>query len=328
MLSNTDMEQVALIRDMIEPKKEEPKKPIQEAPQEAPEAEEIEAGADEGDPQEVNQEDDIDLDEDAGREGEPAKPAIPAPSSFTAEEKEWFSSLPPNMQETVLRREREVTKALHRAQKEKDDAVKALEPERQQIAAERQQLSQQLALYGDSLIAEFNAKFADVTDPVKLANLDPVRATEFNAYLLKIQQANHARQQAEKTAEQERQAELSKFRQEQNVLLREKLKLDDDGFTKWDGEISEYLSKKGFRPEQIQRASAEALEMADKAMRWDRAMAKKQAAAKSTEPPPRFVKPGTQSNATAKDEQRAASMKRLRKTGDIRDAAAVIKGML
>ncbi|MBX5089354.1 hypothetical protein [Rhizobium lentis] len=65
---------------------------------------------------------------------EPAKPAIEAPNSWSAEMKAKFSSLPPEAQEYIAQREREA----HAAITQKGEQIKAFEPIRQTLDQHRE----------------------------------------------------------------------------------------------------------------------------------------------------------------------------------------------
>ena len=335
-LGNTDMQSVEKIKQIItesdpvlkaETQAEEgvKEKPVAE-PEAVEESDTSDDGADTGDTQDSEVE--IDPDEDAGRDEEPVK-AIPAPSGLTADEKALFATLPPAAQEAWVRRERDRTKELHRLQSEKDKLSKAMDAERQALSAERAQLSQSIAQYGNGLIKEFQSKFADVTDPLALARTDPVRATEYKAYIDQINLMNMELMRAQDAEKIEAQQKQVAFREEHNQLIREKLNLDsDDAFNKWDSEITEYASKQGIPPDRLARADAVSLHALHKAMLWDRAVARKQQLEKGKTPPPAFVKAGAKSDMSSKEERYTANRNRLKKTHSIDDAARVIKGML
>lgn len=65
---------------------------------------------------------------------EPAKPAIEAPNSWSAEMKAKFTSLPPDAQEYIAQREREA----HAAITQKGEQIKAFEPIRQTLDQHRE----------------------------------------------------------------------------------------------------------------------------------------------------------------------------------------------
>ncbi len=335
MLSNTDVQSAipaiteilkrddpAALGDQPKAPKPDPKPLPQEVEREEPEDEEIDAGADDGD--------DIDLDDEdtAPAETEPKAPAVEPPSGLTADEKELFRNSPPEVQKAWARREQDRSRELRRLQNEQADLRKIIESEKQALNAERSALSQQMSKYGNQLVQKFQKDYADVKNPVELAQNDPVRFTQFQAALLEIQAVEQETRVAQEAEKREFQAKLGSFRTEQNDILKERLKLDtQEKFDKFDSEITEFLTSQGVSMDRIARAGADELEMAYDAMRYRRALAKRKTSEKTKEVP-QYVKPGNKSDISASDQSRSVSMKRLKKSGSIADAAAVFKGII
>jgi hypothetical protein len=66
--------------------------------------------------------------EEERRESAPQVSAVPAPSGWRSDEKEIFAKLPPEVQETVSRRERERDAYLHQSRQKWSEVEKAVEP--------------------------------------------------------------------------------------------------------------------------------------------------------------------------------------------------------
>lgn len=336
MLSNSDMEVAGQFKEIIkreesggdQPAKAEkspPQQPIESEVEVAPQEEtheEIEA---------IDSGDDLDLsEEDTGQEDtEPRAPAIEPPAGLTAEENDVFRNSPPEVQKAWVRREQSRQKEFRRLQNEQAELRKSIEAEKAALTAERSHLSQQMSQYGYGLENEFKTKFADVTDAVALAQTDPVRFTEFQAYIAKIQHHRQLTEIQRQKESQEFQSKLIEFRKEENEALRENLKLDtEEKWNKFDSEITEHLISRGIPVERIQAANALELEIAWKAMKYDQAVAKRQKMEASKSPPPAYQKTGVKSNLSLQDESYSASMKRLRKSGSEADARAAFKAIL
>lgn len=108
------------------------------------------------------------------QEAEPEQPAIDPPASWTAEAKERFAKLPPDLQRYVAERESERDKGINSRLSEAAESRKKADAELQATAQERQRLAQtlqalsQYAQTMDPVLAE-----GSKTDWVKLAQEDP-----------------------------------------------------------------------------------------------------------------------------------------------------------
>lgn len=340
-LSNSDLDTASRMGALIFPDKKAPvekvaSEPIpevrapaseREAPQEASEDTSHEAA--EGGADDLG--DDLPLDDKIASHDDDAdeEPSITPPSGLNAAEKELFKSLPVEAQRAWERRERDRTSEFHRLQSKTAEQQKAFDAAMAQLNAERQQLQIERQQAGNSLFAEFQKKFADVTDPIELARQDPMRALEYQGYIARLQQQAAADQQLKVQQEQERQQNLGRFRQEQNeelVRLIPNLK-DQAAFEKFDADVTTFLREQGFNDNAIIGADAKSLAIANDAMKWRKAQAARKAAEAKT-PPPQVLRPGAKRDIDVQEQRQAALRQRLKKSGDVKDAAALIRNLL
>ena len=144
--------------------------------------------------------------------------------------------------------------------------------------------------------------------------------------VMQQQQTENARQAQQRQAEHA-QAQESYVKQQREDLLA-KLPEWKDG-TKAEAEqasIAKYLQNAGFNKEEIASVTDHrAVVLADKAMRYDKLMAKAKASSGKVEKlPARVERPGT---ATAPSDGRTAAMQRLEKSGRVEDAGAIFAEM-
>lgn len=335
MLSNSDTAIAEKMGDLMfsTPKKEEPVAKVEaEAPQEPIEDQaEIEDDQPSHDgAEETGDTDEGEEDASPAVDPEDSLPPIEAPSGWNAEEKTLFSSLPRNVQETLLRRASDQTKEVRRLQNETADNRKKFDAAMAQVNQERQQLAAQIQQNGDALYTEFQSKFSDVTDPVQLAQTDPLRYTEWQAYVAKItaqrSQAVHLQQQQEI----QRQENLRTYRSKQNDELRDlvpSLK-DDAAFEKFDTEVTNYLIKQGFPEQEIIGASAKSLAIVHDAMQWRKAQASRKTQEAKVANVPKVMKPGAKRDVDVKAEQTTKLRSNLHKTGSLDAFAAAIRNSL
>src|SRR5262249_39528442 len=124
--------------------------------------------------------------------------------------------------------------------------------ERSAAAQERQYLAQALQHYQVPLVAEFRQKFEDVVTgkitPVQLAQSDPVRFSEFQAYQTQFGQIQNAQAQLAHKAAEDAQAALVDLRTVENAKIVEALpELQDEGKRKaFDSDISQFLTGLGY----------------------------------------------------------------------------------
>ena len=291
--------------------------------EEQPEVEEEPVEAEEGEqPEAAEAEDEIEIE----AEEEEELPPINAPVSWSAEEKEEFSKLPREVQETLSKRE---------AQREKFVQTKAQEAAQAREAARTEALrfAEQLKAEAVEQLNHY-AQMLEVRPPdARLFAQDPAAyAQQLEIYeTAKAQRENAQRKAAQAQAEREQyQAELQKqeaatFHQRLQTELPEAF--DPTSGQQFINELAATAQALDYDDDAINRASVEelkALKIAAqwkaKADRYDKAMAKKMErvrAGKSKLPP--VSKPGVPSAPGAKANSQYQADREAMKRGD-RDA--------
>lgn len=261
-------------------------------------------------------------------------PSVEPPAGWTDEDRAWFQSLPPEKQAVVAKREREYRANESRRHNEHTEALRTAQAARDAAAQDRQHLAQAIAAFQHPLITEFRQKFADVAEgkltPVQLANTDPLRFQEFQAYQTQFAQIGQAQRALAMKAEEDAQANFVQFRAAENAKLVETIpELQDEGKRKaFDAEISGFLTGLGYSREEIVRASARDISIARKAMLYDRAQAARDKAEKAPGQPPKVERPGTAERRDGKGERKAADLNRLAKSGRVEDAASFMRHLI
>jgi hypothetical protein len=266
--------------------------------------------------------------DDEGADQGDALPPIEPPSSWKAEEKAVWKSLPRAAQEAIQRREQDRTTELRNLQNSTAEQRKTVDAE----VTKLKELTTKIDAHISNEVAELAKEFPELkteADVEALALRDPARFSVFQAKLMRF---NSVRQ-----AQAEAQQELGRRQQQQQAETNERVKaLFIKEFPTWSDpavarkeitELQDYAISVGV-PEDVARAGASpyTYKFAQKAMLYDRAQAAK---AKALErQPPRAAKPGVQS-ATPKEEARAADratrLNRLSKSGDIEDARGLLR---
>lgn len=267
-------------------------------------------------------------------EGEPGEsPPIEPPASWAKDAKAKFAELPPDIQRYIAERERERDVEVRRGQNEVAEAKRASDAERQAAAQERQMLSQALQQAQTFLQAAMLQDFSDVTDPVKLAQDDPARFSEYQARLMKIQEIQQQQAYIQQQQQIEQQAKYRDW-----VLEQEKILLDDIPEWKADvakgraeiAEIRSYLQKEGFADHELSGlVDARMIKQARKAMLYDRLMRAKPKVEKKVVDLPKVQKPGvSKGKGTLEAEKNAAIRQRLKRTGDYREYAKLLENIV
>lgn len=323
--------QAGLLSDLPAPEDDK----AQAAERAAPE-EQAQDSTDEGEveaaPEEVSGQE-PDEGEETTEEAEPEDddlPAIDPPASWKRSEKEQWDSLPRAAQEAVARRERERETATNRALQEAAERRKSADTELQQAALQRQTYQEQLDQILPALQASMVREFSDIKTPADIAELaknDPDRYAQWDAAQKGLYYAQIERNQL---AERQR-AEQEKARHQYLAKAEERL---IDEFPEWKdqergrreiSEMHQYLQDEYAIPRELLSGMTEPYQykIARKAMLYDRAQtAKAKAVQKQV---PKVQKPGAgTSKAEKAADDRAATLKRLDKTGDLNDALALM----
>lgn len=141
-------------------------------------------------------------DEENSSETEAVEPAtetsdaIEPPASWSSEDKEVFKALPPSMQETIARRERE--RDVFFDQRSRELAQRARQTADLEAQAEQARAYHAQAL--DSLMETASqlmpAKFSEIrseADYLRMKQEDPARASEYEAFQIMLHRANEER---------------------------------------------------------------------------------------------------------------------------------------
>ena len=266
---------------------------------------------------------------DEGGEQGDALPPIEAPSSWNAEEKAVWESLPRAAQEAISRREQDRTTELRNIQNKSADQRKSTDAEFARLKG----LSDRINGLVDDKVAAMAKDFPEIkseADIAALANSDPARFAAFQGRLMELQAATAIKAQKDNELRQRAESE------HQESMARAKDALIE-AFPTWKDAtvarqeitaLQEYAIKQGV-PEAAARANLDpyVFKFVQKAMLYDRAQAKAKEALNKT--PPRVVKPGTQPTnpkQAAKDEARSAQLRKLDQTGDLEDALGLLRG--
>jgi hypothetical protein len=325
-------------RAAVEKSADKPEK--QEAPRKeaAPvEQDEPEAAPEAGDTEEVESTAEKSSEEMIAAEIEREKtpdPNLKLPQGWRGEaDEKAFTSLTPEAQEIILRREREREVGLNKQLETAAIEKKAAAAERDALKAERQRLAPLLNSTTNALIAKMVEEFPGV-DPRNPASVTqfalehPDRYPAYDALWKQIGAVAHQQKQVEAEQKQREEAEYNSFaetRVSRLLELDETLK-DPAKSAAFEKGVVEYLmTGNGYGKidaERIKHYTAEELLMARKARLYDKAMAalKKSPPAKT----PGVARPGAGVEG-GKTEKESALEKRLKKTGSVEDAVELMR---
>lgn len=266
-------------------------------------------------------------------------PPIEPPRSWTKEDKELFTGLPRETQERIAERERSREGDFSRRQQEAAEKSKALEAERAKAEQARQQYEAALPQLLQALQQQQAGEFADIktlADVERLAREDWPRYALWDVQQKKIAEVAQHLMLAQQRQAQDRVQQFSEFARREDDLFKEKVPdmadakkaaglqtaalavLKDLGFQEtelaqsWHGQKD--LSLRDHRVQLLIRD----------ATLWRDAQAKAKAA--STKPVPPVQRPGvSQPKGAALDAQIQHLTQKLEKTGNLKDAAALLR---
>jgi hypothetical protein len=266
-------------------------------------------------------------------------PPIEPPRSWTKEDKDLFTSLPRETQERIAERERSREGDFSRRQQEAVEKSKALEAERSKAEQARHQYEAALPQLLQTLQQQQAGEFADIktlADVERLAREDWPRYALWDVQQKKIAEVAQHLILAQQRQAQERAQHFSEFAKREDDFFKEKVPemadakkaaglqtaalavLKDLGFQEtelaqsWHGQKD--LSLRDHRVQLLIRD----------ATLWRDAQAKAKAAA--TKPVPAVQRPGvSQLKGAAQDAQIQHLTQKLEKTGNLKDAAALLR---
>lgn len=277
-------------------------------------------------------------DEDDKGSGEPppaSAAAIEPPTSWTAEEKQAFSQLPPALQQTVVRRESQREAVLTQRSQEAAEARNAFQAERQAAVAQRveylQGLQKMLVLAAPEMAALENIDWVQTqaNSPAEYTRLQAMRDSMRSRLGMIEQQFQQGAQQL--AAYQQQQLAEHVAREAQTLHQRWPDFADAAKGPQLRKELSSYLSEGGFSPDELNKAYDHRLVLlATKAMLYDRQLGLAAAAdAKRNNTAPEVRPPGTSQEGDRGPSSRLRDrVNRLGRTNSVRDAGSLIAELL
>jgi len=221
--------------------------------------------------------------------------------------------------------------------RQKTEAVKR---EREAFEAERQQRVQMLEdehAQNAYVLNTLEQQIIQGQDPEMMARLRAENPAEWTArnqehqqQLLGIQrlkmEAAQRLDQLKNQSAQEEAGRLAQTVQEESRLLR-------DAIPQWNDSVRDsvnaFLHGQGYTPEQIgQVTDHRVVKMAYEAMMFRQGQEKAKAVTKTVKKAPKLVKPSTTSPTRVRRDEVRKLKSRLKKTGDLKDAAALIENLL
>jgi len=266
-------------------------------------------------------------------------PSIEPPRSWTKEDKDLFTSLPRATQERIAERERSREGDFNRRQQEAAEKSKALEAERSKAEQARQQYEAALPQLLQTLEQQQAGEFADIktlADVERLAREDWPRYALWDVQQKKIAEVGQHLALAQQRQAQERVQQFSEFARREDDLFKEKVPdmADAKRAAGLQTAALAVLKELGFQETELAQSwhGQRDLSLRDHRVQllirdatlWRDAQAKAKAAA--TRPVPAVQRPGvSQPKGAAQDAQIQHLTQKLEKTGNLKDAAALLR---
>jgi hypothetical protein len=266
-------------------------------------------------------------------------PPIDPPRSWTKEDKDLFTSLPRATQERMAERERSREGDFNRRQQEAAEKSKALEAERSKAEQVRHQYEAALPQLLQTLQQQQAGEFADIktlADVERLAREDWPRYALWDVQQKKIAEVGQHLALAQQRQAQERVQQFSEFARREDDLFKEKVPdmADAKRAAGLQTAALAVLKELGFQETELAQSwhGQRDLSLRDHRVQllirdatlWRDAQAKAKAAA--TRPVPPVQRPGvSQPKGAAQDAQIQHLTQKLEKTGNLKDAAALLR---
>jgi hypothetical protein len=204
--------------------------------------------------------------------------AVDAPKWWDAEDKAVFATLTPEQQAAVAKNEAKREAITAKSKQEAAEQRKAAEAKVGELTGLAERLAQALPKAEQAFQSRWEGATAEVWQ--ELAASDPLEyiklRAEFDAEMGQLQHARAAEAQASEVAQANHYAtQAARLRELNPVLVSDAKSM---------AAVGEYIVKTGIAPEAIMHASAEELNMAWKAMKYDEAQAKAKAHAEGIKP--------------------------------------------
>ncbi len=262
----------------------------------------------------------IEGEEGAEPESEPETPAIAAPTSWDANERAMFATLPAEAQQVIAGREAERDKAVFAAKQEAAEAKRAGAQEVEGLTQLKGQL-ETLLPRAQQMAAD---KWANV-DWVEWAKQDPAAATagrfQYEAEIGELARLQAAHQEAAKATQRKFLAEEGDKLKELAPELADPVKGPERKKA-----VAQYLISQGADPQSLETLPAAAVAIAHKAYLYDqlKAGAKAPAPKPAAAPAKAAVKPGAAAPVRSPQQQATQALNRFAQTRSLEDAVAAL----
>lgn len=248
---------------------------------------------------------------------------VDAPNWWDAEAKAKFAELPTDLQEIVRAQEDKREAITQKAKAEAAEARKAADARATELASVSERASQAIAKAEQTLRSRWDGVTPEVF--LEIAKEDPTEAyrlkLEYDADMAEVQALREAEAKAAEAAQKEH------FRIQGEELQRINPKLASDA--KLLTEVGNYIVQSGIPPEAISMANASELDIAYKAMLWDKAQAKAKTAIESpkiAKLPAKSVRPvASQESGSSLQREIQKAQNRLAQTKSLDDAVALME---
>lgn len=266
-------------------------------------------------------------------------PPIEPPRSWTREWKEEFKSYPRELQEKIATREQDRERSFRQSQNEAAELRRVAETERVKAEAARTQYESQLPQLHQILVEAQAGAFPDIksmADVQRLSTEDPLRYLQYTAHQQKVAAVQQEMYAAQERQTREHQSRWQEFASKQDAAVLERIPdlSDPSKRTKVQESARAYLKDVGFQDTELEQSwggqlgisfrDARVQEMIHDAVKWREAQAKVKTAI-SSKPLPPVQKPGVSAAKGSADVQHIQTLSaKLDKTGNAKDAAALI----
>lgn len=262
-------------------------------------------------------------------EDHPAEPVIEPPHSWSKADKEYFQSLPIEVQKIISEREKQRDTFL-------SQRAETLAQERKAIEVKQAEIEQIRNEYASRLEELQKLAWDDVPQPDEsLIETDPVEyLRQRNIYERAQAHKTRIEQERARLAQEAEQKQAQQYQQyvaEQAKILEEAIPeyRDPEKRPQFQKDVAQYALSIGYTPEQLRWASASDIVTLNKARLYDAMQNARKAVPNKLKDLPKVTKPGQpQSRAERQAQARKADLERLKKTGRIDDAVSLLKDFL
>ncbi len=273
----------------------------------------------------INQE--TEFDEENGTEDQDEDlSAIPAPISWSKQQKKIFEALPPEAQDVIVERERERDKGFQVKATELAQQRRQLEEIEQQAILERQMYADTLSQQVGAQMVEPNIEELNPNSPTYNPNKYWADKENYDALAAQQQQLQQHSAKYQNLIEQNAQLAQAEFINLNHQRLAENI--PDWENEQHRGELIRFGVMHGYTPEDVQTANPEEVTLLNKAMKFDILMAQMPQVQSQVKKAPKVQKPGAKKRGTSNRRALADATKKLKRTGSTEDAAAVLSHIM